>query len=193
MRKLIALLALAALPVACTDQPTTAVNEASGPELLNVANLDTRGYTLLWSAVIPEEEAWPGSFVSCINGGQGENTVGWGGPYEFWAKVVDTPSARHIENGYIFIPPGGAEYMVGVTSGDVWVTHGLDFLTRLSYRYAPDGSYWMNQPFSQTYTNQRGERIAFRGTWHFQTDANGIPIERNPRLFGEIQVCQVLR
>ena len=193
MRKLFAALTLTALVAACTDQPTAAVNEVPAPQLLNVANLQARGYTLLWAAEIPEAEAWPGTF-RCINGGQGEDVKIWGGPYEFWAKVVETPSGRRMESGYIFLSEGTKEYQQGLTTGDVWTVTGLGWLSKLNFKYAPDGTSWITQPVSATYTNERtGEQVWISAMLHYQSDANGFPIIRNARLLGEYQQCRVVK
>lgn len=189
MRRILAVLAAAALVAACSDQPT-AVDRAGGPQF-GVNNLERSGYELIWEVTMPEDQAWGGYYLpSCTNDGQGEEAVSWGGPYQYWARIVATPSGRQNENGYILVVPGGSDNYKGIVTGDVWTT--TSFESKLGYHYFADGRLMLTQPVAATYTNQRtGERMYMRNAWHWIQDAEGNIVGGNFRI--EPISCRLLR
>lgn len=174
----------AALTLGC-DSPATA--PANAPDLRAAQN-DRSQWELVAEFGTPESDAVPSGFYGCINGGLGEETVNFGGPYGIYLKTAVTPSGNVISQGWI-----RTDYDVvrGVVTGDVWVAT-LDAKYR-EFTRAADGHLLIHEPISEVATNQRtGERIRVLVMFHLEIDAFGNLVERNLR-YGDIISCHAIK
>jgi len=174
----------AVLMLGC-DSTATAPPVASE---LRAAQGDRAEWTLVSEVTLPESDAVPSGFYGCINGGLGEETVNFGGPYGIYLKTVATPSGNVIGQGWI---RSDFDAVRGVESGDLWVAT-LDAkyheLTR-----AADGHLLLHEPISEVATNLRtGERIRVVVMFHLEIDEFGNLVERNLR-YGDILSCHAIK
>ena len=173
-----------ALVLGC-DGTTTA--PAVAPEL-RAAQGDRAGWTLASEFSVPERDAVPSGFYGCINGGLGEETVNFGGPYGVYLKTVVTPSGNVIGQGWI---RSDDDVVRGVDSGDLWVAT-LDAKYR-EFTRAADGHLLLHEPISEVATNVRtGERVRVQLMFHLEIDERGNLVDRNLR-YGDIISCHAIR
>lgn len=168
------------LVLGCNDSATS---PAVSPEF-RAAQGDRSEWTLVTELSIPESEAVPSGFYSCINGGLGEETVNFGGPYGIYLKTVTTPSGNVLGQGWI---RSDYDAVRGVETGDLWVAT-LDAKYREFSRTA-DGHLLLHEPIIETATNERtGERVRVVVMFHLELDEFGNLVERNMR-YGDIIAC----
>jgi len=174
----------AALVLGC-DSPATA--PANAPDLRAAQN-DRSQWELVTEYSTPESDAVPSGFYGCINGGLGEETVNFGGPYGFYMKTTVTPSGNVISQGWIRTD---FDAVRGLETGDVWVAV-LD-AKLLEFTRAADGHLLLHEPITEIATNQRtGERIRVVIMFHLEIDELGNLVERNLR-YGDIISCHAIR
>jgi hypothetical protein len=188
MRKLFAVLAVAAFAAACSDQPT-AVDE-NAPSF-RAAQGDRSQWTLIAEPSTPIEQAYVWGFVPCFNGGLGEDVDTWGGPYGLYMKVVNLPSGLVMWQGQFAIQPGGFDYLRGLITGDVWVAGPGDVQFQVfHWKYYPDGASDAWGTFEETLTRSgSNERISLRTVQHYIVDASG----NATRADNHVTSCRTLR
>lgn len=187
MKKLMAVLVIAGLATACTDQPT----QPAGDEMAaRAAQGDMSEWTLVATIVTPYDQAYVWGYVPCMNGGLGEDVDTWGGPYGLYLKTVTPGSGQVFQFGRLTIEPGGFDYLRGLTSGDVWVAGPEDLKPMVfHWRYYPDGASDAWGTFEETLTKMGStERITLRTVQRYIMDASG----NYSRADNHITSCRVL-
>ena len=160
---------------------------AESPDL-RAAQGDRSEWTLVAEISIPESEAVPSGFYSCINGGLGEETVNFGGPYGIYFKTLETPSGNVINQGWIRTD---YDALRGVESGDLWVA-SADAKYREFVR-AADGHLLLQEPIVEHFTNQRtGERVRVLVMFRLEFDELGNLVDRNIR-YGDVIACHAMK
>jgi hypothetical protein len=170
MRRLLAVLVLAGLVAACSEQPTA----TDSTPAFRAAQGDRSEWTLIWGFELPPDEtsAVPMGFVPCINGGQGEDVVNWyGGLWEFLGKTTVTPSGHTVQQGWLRAP-GQIDYYRGTTTQDLWVASDVD--AKVKYDFFPDGSMMLVEPLIEVLVNQdTGERVRVHWMYQLHVNADG--------------------
>ncbi len=173
-----------ALMFGCDSNATA---PTAAPDLRS-AQGDRSGWVLVAEITLPESEAVPSGFYSCINGGLGEETVNFGGPYGIYLKTVATPSGNVISQGWIRTDN---DVLRGVESGDYWVA-SADAKYREFVR-AADGHLLLHEPIVEHFTNQRtGERVRTVVMFHLEFDEIGNLVDRNIR-WGDVLSCHAMK
>jgi hypothetical protein len=160
------LLAAAVLVAAgCSDAPT---EPTAADALFDAGKSPNKGFSLLAIFDTPESEAFP-DYISCANGGQGEAVLIWG-YYEFWGREVATPSGNFKQHGEL----RAQEYVLGLESGDLWMSLGFVNPTIFYNTRHSDGHTFVNEPVWAFYENQRtGEVIRYKAIYKVELDAEG--------------------
>jgi hypothetical protein len=186
MRTLVFAVLCAAFAVACSDQ-STAPN--AGTPDLRAAQGDRSEWTVQWSwPATPPEAMYLVGHIPCINGGAGEDVLGWGPEGSFSAKAVVTPSGNTNYNGYYVDGGDGIEHYVGAITGDDWVSAPYAWNGKTEYTMLANGIWKAMEPAWIVLTNARtGERVRVLWQWryHFGQDGSTVGNERN----GEIISC----
>jgi hypothetical protein len=179
-RRLPLALVASALALGCDDpaaslgaSPDLAASRSDRSEWQLVADLGT----------IPESEGLP-FYISCLNGGQGEVALVFGGPYLVYMKTLVTPSGNVINQGWIRTEYEGYR---GTESGDLWEA-SFEAKYREFTRQA-DGHLLLFEPFSEVMTNaQTGERVRIQAMYRIEFDEDFNVVNSNVR-WGEIFAC----
>jgi hypothetical protein len=179
MQKVFAVLALAALAVACQDQPTAPSADPSlDPSLHQTHGRDIprpKGHG--WSLLVFEENAvYPGGPIPCLSTATEEVTHDWYGSWYWWMKDYEKTwlRGRPMHNQVLL---GRANYLLD-SKGRRW-----DFVendqTILVTRTSMQGTAWTGtNPSTETYVNRRtGERLVFRALYLLGGDHLPPPLE----------------
>lgn len=170
------------LVLGCDDSTLAPVD---APES-RAAQGDRSEWELVDEYSVPEDEAFALGFVSCINGGIGENVIAFGGPYRMYVKTVITPSGSIHNRGRIVAEQ---ETWIGEDTGDVWLT-SLDAKYNEFVR-AVDGHYLAQEPIAQILTNaDTDEQVRVKAMYRMEIDEDGNLVNNNPRV-GEVFSCHV--
>ncbi len=168
MRKRLAALALAALAVACSDQPTNVSEDAAAPTVLAMQTVNPNdsvppgnGWTLLLRSTPEEADPATSPWVfemPCLGAGNSVQYLA----YWWWSKdFVVTPSGNmHATQRLIW---NNAGYVA--PNGDVWVMQKMN--QPLIANWQRQGSEWVAENPSQAwYVNTRtGQRMLESATF----------------------------
>ena len=159
--RIVPIVAVLALFVACEDQPTAVNQDDLEPQLYQ----EGKGNFVLWFEIVEEGEY--GVVIPCLNDGEGEDVYYyWSG--SVWGKDHWTPSGNWLGNVKALFDED--TYMRGLTTGEIWRLERMHETVPQQIKVS-DGLLTLWGVLWHRYVNEDGDFVNLRE--HFQMAYDG--------------------